>query len=139
MTEAELKAIEARADAATKGPWKIKRTVHMDGGLVLFSRRVGPYCVNDNAPRNTPRGKQAGADCEFAAHSRTDIPALCAEVRRLRAEYVAKPAMIHVRDEMVEQHVPCGSIGIITGSKSSRAVTKGEVDYLTAADVKDNK
>ena len=72
---------------------------------------------------------------------RIDVKALCAEVRRLQAALAkaSEPTAVHVRDEVVEQHKPGGSLGIITGSGHSRAVTKAEVEYLTAADVKDNK
>lgn len=56
MTDEELKAIEARANAATPGPW-------MKG--VTYDH---------------------GRNAEFIAASRTDVPALAAEVRRLKEE-----------------------------------------------------
>lgn len=60
MTEAELAEIEARANAATPGPWKI-------GGL----RRLQMGLMEQ--------------DADFVTAARTDVPALVAEVRRLLA------------------------------------------------------
>jgi hypothetical protein len=79
MTEDDLKAIEARAQAATEGPW---RAVY-DGSSTWS---IGP----DDDPQGRAAcwasdrfGKKA--DIEFLTAARTDIPALVAEVRRLRA------------------------------------------------------
>lgn len=77
MTEDELRVIEARAEAATPGPWEMEvddpyviwgpddlRIVSFKGSTIIG--------FEDNAP--------------FVAHAREDIPALIAEVRRLRKE-----------------------------------------------------
>jgi len=90
MTELDLDAIEARANAATVGQWRhtyknckwhmssefIDRDGDLDGvGLVTAD-------INqDNADLYA-----TDADMDFIAHARTDIPALVAEVRRLRAK-----------------------------------------------------
>jgi hypothetical protein len=65
MTEDELTAIEARANAATPGPWKDNRAAGIsgDGGEPV----IGLPC-----------------NVDFVINARTDIPALVAEVRRLR-------------------------------------------------------
>jgi hypothetical protein len=68
MTEDELQAIEARAAAATLGPWFGQSTGIYGNGFQLVGR----------APDT------AATDLEFIAAARTDIPALVAEVRRLR-------------------------------------------------------
>lgn len=73
MTEAQLAEIEARANAATPGPWTADN--EYDEPAV-----VGP----DN--RDLALFVETDADAAFLANARTDVPALVAEVRRLRAE-----------------------------------------------------
>ena len=67
MTEAEIDAIEARANAATEGPWKVLPPCMVTDGRGMVIARTNDSC-ND----------------EFISHARTDVPALIAEVRRLR-------------------------------------------------------
>jgi hypothetical protein len=81
MTDAELEAIEARANAATEGPWGFT----YDGSSAWS---IGP--VSDPQLHRIAnvysRGKEVEqADPEFIAAARTDVPKLVAEVRRLRA------------------------------------------------------
>lgn len=75
LDDEALAEIEARASAATDGPWQ----------------RGGNYWDQNTVTADA--GKYFIADChknpmsaEFIAHARTDIPALCATVRALRAE-----------------------------------------------------
>lgn len=89
LPERELAAIEARAAAATPGPWEWSERVR----LVSRSRWVGdasPEVSDDAEPLPiivTDGGVYPphGADRPFLAHARTDVPTLLAEVRRLRA------------------------------------------------------
>jgi hypothetical protein len=69
MTDEELNAIEARANAATEGPWEWRRWTN---GISAGDHDVGASCHT--------------FDCRFIAAARTDVPKLVAEVRRLRAE-----------------------------------------------------
>lgn len=80
MTEQELEKIEARANAATPGPWgtgtgyeqsKRGNYVH-DGHRIVCAEQDETDCV------------LATEDAEFIAHARADVPALVAEVRRLQ-------------------------------------------------------
>ena len=81
MTEEELTAIENRATAATPGPWathdqgREDYSICRDNGnntcCPLFER-IGP--------------DDGGIDGAFISAARVDVPALIAEVRRLRAE-----------------------------------------------------
>jgi len=85
-----LDEIEARANAATPGPW----TYHDGCGYV----EVPPYGAIEFKPgwersvhflarvhNNHVEGEDGlGFDGAFIAHARTDVPALVAEVRRLR-------------------------------------------------------
>jgi hypothetical protein len=82
VTEQELAEIEARANAATAGPWVY------DGGGGRHNQRVLATRAPDGVVMdNEPYYPQmvAPADQEFCAAARTDVPALVAEVRRLRA------------------------------------------------------
>ncbi len=94
----DLAAIKARAEAALAGPWKAEPVVptcwctgwctepkHRDGAL---------YGIHVTAPARPGWRLQAAtlhdddratADSSFIAHARDDVPALVAEVERLRA------------------------------------------------------
>lgn len=82
LPKARLDEIEARANAATPGPWKYgvnkykenSWSVKTDGPL--SSKRV-IYYVND------PEDDQEHVDATFLAAARSDVPALVAEIRRL--------------------------------------------------------
>lgn len=67
MTPEQLDAIEARANAATPGPWTLD---HPDDGTEITG----------------PDSTVTELDIQFIIHARTDIPALIAEIRRLRRE-----------------------------------------------------
>jgi hypothetical protein len=77
----DLDAIEARANAATPGPWKVNKRGHIGGGefgtdpVVINGEGIEPFFeLGASGPDNS----------SFIAHARQDIPALIAEVRRLR-------------------------------------------------------
>lgn len=91
-TELDLDAIEARANAATEGPW-IDTTPHDkatewghyydDPMVVTLDSSPGNFCAIAQDIRQGPT--EGAADAAFIAAARTDVPALAAEVRRLRA------------------------------------------------------
>lgn len=97
MTDDELNAIEDRANAATDGPWEHKQ-VPWD-----VSQTINVWAVvktldyaNVNilvSSRQAIPEQETIANSLFAAHARTDVPALVAEVRRLRAQLdlISKP------------------------------------------------
>jgi hypothetical protein len=76
MTEDELQAIEARTNAATSQPWEACKL--SEGLGYVYSSGLGDVVA----------GSSSAAflldDAEFIAAARTDVPALVAEVRRLR-------------------------------------------------------
>lgn len=100
----DLDAIEARANAATPGPWKPTGhshpthgcrclschqpvTVWQPGGL--FCDDVGEAPAGSLSEDEGDRCDQFGyrwADATFVEHAREDMLALIAEVRRLRAQ-----------------------------------------------------
>lgn len=87
----DLDAIRARLDAACPGPWKV---YNGNEGSVDY----GPlWAVANDAFHNPPEDDDTPwiavdvhtglqADAEFIAHARQDIPALLAEIDRLRAD-----------------------------------------------------
>jgi len=99
VTDAELDEIEARAKAATQGGWEGGPTTDAGGYFA-----VGPFqdatCGENGShahvaacwKKGDAASEQAEKDQDFVNHARSDVPALVAEVRRLRAaaqEYVA--------------------------------------------------
>jgi hypothetical protein len=96
LTEAQLKRIEARALAATAGPWEaeldcfdpdtreIEACVTNQGVRILFTS--GTDIEASDGGWKDARHSQALKDARFMAHSRTDVPALIAEIRRLQAQ-----------------------------------------------------
>ncbi|PPG34494.1 hypothetical protein [Rathayibacter sp. AY2B9] len=77
----DLNTIEARAAAATVGPWATFNRFHIEAPSV--DRNVTQAAEWESS------GIEREEDAEFIAHARTDIPALIAEVRRLREEKTA--------------------------------------------------
>lgn len=80
----DLDAIEARANAATAGPWEAP-----DQLLIPCVRGVSDHGntirVCQFGWNNSPDAKRRDANnAVFIAHAREDVPALVAEVRRLR-------------------------------------------------------
>jgi hypothetical protein len=123
LTDEELDAIEARAAAATEGPWRSRRasldaaapdeppacwgiaagkeTWHQNKGN--FHPKDARYPVDEvhvveigyDRDYYTPEAAiPIEADAEFIAHARTDVPALLAEVRQLRAAHVALASLV---------------------------------------------
>jgi hypothetical protein len=96
VTNDELDAIEARANAATEGPWEHRPVKERDGTLVLTYPEIiflpnntvvaRTYAWgNREAPRSAAdKWQEAAGTAEFIAAARTDVPALVAEVRRLQ-------------------------------------------------------
>ncbi len=90
----DLDAIEARAAAATPGPWG----ANTPPGVVAANGRNVLGVFGGSA--------QDERDAEFTAHAREDVPALLAEVRRLRARVVEleRPAVEARRDEIRQSY-----------------------------------
>ncbi len=82
MTEQELAEILERAEKATPGPWTAYSSAWMVGsecGLIADTNEYGDSETKASAP-----------NCAFIAYARDDVPALVAEVKRLRAELEQK-------------------------------------------------
>jgi hypothetical protein len=72
MTDEELAAVKARCDAATPGPWQSEYDNCGNGGFSEWWN-VGSGLMNEEA------------DAAFIAHAREDVPALLAEIGRLKS------------------------------------------------------
>ena len=90
MNEKELAEIEARAEAATPGPWKPQQgTKYLAMGDMGEEREYFVMRDGDDisicCDCSTPDGEASPENANFIAHARQDVPALCEEVRRLKA------------------------------------------------------
>lgn len=85
MTEEKLQEIEARANAATPGPWEY---IPDDIGGYMVSNCKECQSIVASADYDWLCSKEylsvSYDDADFIAHAREDIPALIEEVRRLR-------------------------------------------------------
>ena len=79
ITETELNEIEARANAATPGPWE---AAGWDVRTKITADDQRGYLITSCQPSAFP--ENGAANTEFLSHARTDVPALVAEVRRLQ-------------------------------------------------------
>ena len=110
MTDADLDAIEQRTNAATEGPWFQDSD---NPGLVWGEQRSdGDGYWSLFASETGHDATAEPQDAEFIAHARSDVPALLAEVRRLRAmeqrvreyaRHLARPFADGVPDREGEQ------------------------------------
>lgn len=90
MTDEQLAEIEARANAATAGPWGIERDP-ISGMWTVFDTdtkcgiidKENSGCASDPCPDDVGFSRENAA---FIAAAKSDIPALIAEVRRLKEE-----------------------------------------------------
>ena len=87
LTEDELNAMLHRCDAATASPWWAW-VEGRDGlsGDPFIGLGGDPQLKDLYLSHGSGEGNVAEADVDFIAHARQDIPALLAEVRRLRSK-----------------------------------------------------
>ena len=78
----QLAAIEARAQAATAGPWEAADSTKVDEDGAPIHCEVNVWSASGDYISTVPEGFDANA--EFIAHARTDIPDLLALVRDQR-------------------------------------------------------
>jgi hypothetical protein len=79
VTDEELRAIKERCEKATPGPWEWSDGTCDDEDGERHGYRCGPMWVDVCDQLAVPV-----VDAEFIAHAREDVPALLAEVERLR-------------------------------------------------------
>ncbi|WP_032376695.1 hypothetical protein [Rhodococcoides fascians] len=83
MTALDLDAIQARADAATPGPWTAQTTGER-GGDHWYVCDAGE-AIAHIAAQDGINEAQREPDAQFFAHSRTDVVDLIARIRELEA------------------------------------------------------
>lgn len=100
IEDKELNIMEARANRATKGPWstfadgnQYKDTIYMSTAKLVAAYKI-PEIVrpwNPHAylsfgftPKEFETARFIEEDAEFIAHARQDVPALIAEIRRIK-------------------------------------------------------
>ena len=88
ITDAELDDMEARAMAATQGPWRafVEGRDHLSGDSFI---RTGDDAAPDMyvsvvSPDRSGEVPAPVADLDFIASARQDLPRLVTELRRLR-------------------------------------------------------
>jgi hypothetical protein len=114
LTNADLAEIKKRADTATKGPW------YTGEGYEQSNR--GNY-VASKANGGIIAAEQDGTDCvldtndaTFIAHARQDVPALLAEVERLRTiqkRLVAELKKADVYSEELERQYYAATLPVV--------------------------
>ena len=79
-----LDEIEARANAATEGPWEVDPFTWKPGHPIPPSEWLGIEAtgpVKGEVARIRPNEDEDHANAEFIAHARADVPALVAALR----------------------------------------------------------
>ena len=96
LTDKELAEIQARADAATEGPWQYMhnpyhRSIGRDESSVVFEIAYGAGLATEPDPNGV-----------FAAHARQDIPKLLAAVDERDKEIARlKERVVELEEELV--------------------------------------
>ncbi len=120
LTFDQINAIEARANAATSGPWMAwendwredpdadieveilagSALPDEDGRRSCFSLCTDTIAAHDFLCED--EAKVRIADAQFIANSRVDVPTLCAEVRRLVNRCARLERLIEEQDQQIE-------------------------------------
>jgi len=96
MTQERIDAIRGRVDAAERGPWEVENgganetsqfLEGPEGSVLVRNWRGSGYLSEEYVWVEKP-------NAEFIAHAREDIPALLAEVKRLRALTIVDDGMV---------------------------------------------
>ena len=115
ITDKRLTDIRARLAAATEGPWSVDGPAQCGPGDTLTV-----YPVEDGGTIAYVR--PSWDDAEFIAHAREDIPALLAEVERLREELAKARA---VTEDKVER----AADAMIAASPDRYLITEHEREW----------
>lgn len=103
LTEQQLTDIEARATAATQGPWTVElEQCDCSDGYCHHGTYVSAIYAADGARRDEI-GDFTDADWQFTIHARQDVPALLAEVRRLQTELETANARVNAVTDLLDQ------------------------------------
>ena len=106
MTPEQLANIQARADAATEGPWKIEPVESGRFAAVeshVYSARGIHILLS---PGDGQAAQATNHDAEFIAAARTDVPALLALVRE-QQDRIERVRELHVLHEDSGKCIEC--------------------------------
>ena len=92
LSNSELDEIQARAEAATEGPWFYTDQIGDGHNVTRNSWDVATCYAGDLDPEDGSRDEQAARNAVFVSHAREDIDNLIAEVRRLRQYAYPSPS-----------------------------------------------
>lgn len=141
VDDARLAEIEARYTKATEGPWAYESLGEKGDGSDIIGVIFGPddeecetplsgelssydsdgepvdYYYDEMVAECSHRNRRPHADSQFIAHARSDIPALVAEVRRLRALVDVEQEVWYVepdvpRPDSIEVWMSPGDVGV---------------------------
>ncbi|OZE04353.1 hypothetical protein CH249_25815 [Rhodococcus sp. 05-2255-3B1] len=100
MNGVELAAIEARAKAASRGPWAVWHDLdHQGFRTVGDAESYAKILANGITEEAEPTAHvYIDEDAEFIAHAREDVPALLAVLRE-RDNTIARVRALHVRNQ----------------------------------------
>lgn len=139
MTNDELQAIKARAEAATPGPWTT------GAGKINGETRELVIAPNDDVIVAIAYGgfgnpvDRTTEDRTFIAHARTDVPALIAEVERLTkiTEIALRPETVYATHvhEIARQHGNTATDDAIGRLAASIACERAILQALTEVGV----
>ena len=138
MNQEQLNTIKQRVEKTTPGPWIVApEKCGPEGQSVYESDSFGWICeVGDPYPRGNNRPQE---NMEFIAHAREDVPALVAEIERLREalEFYAnadnyEPVTIEKWLEgsykMIKSIVPQSEYVVEDGGEIARQALDGDSD-----------
>lgn len=144
LIEAELAAIEARANAATERPWKHWEDCKWDDpvscGYDSRAHHRGPpyYCTG---PRCASEAA-ANIDARFVSHARTDVPRLLETVRYWRTRVELTPegasALVEASSKIADLEAQVARVREALriysdpGQNASAAYDNGRADERTA-------
>lgn len=109
LTDARLKEIEERANAATKGPWVgdetgIEARVDESGNPAGEDAQGYRIIGITHPPLGPDNDEEAAANGVFIGHARTDIPDLIAALRQERLEHAeTRIALVLAREVILER------------------------------------
>ena len=102
LTDAELAAMEARANAATEGDWRVVRRTPVMGAFDIEYSRGSPFFANT----------ETLADADFIASARSDVPRLLAELKAERERCAELRRLVEVYGGLgVDRCGGCGQLG----------------------------
>jgi hypothetical protein len=150
MTAEELDAIEARAAAATPGPWHYNSYSAVYGSHADYDRLekeweaageppadkgtewwdrfydADPDVAHVPAHHGDTAVRRRKKDAEFIAHARSDVPRLVAEIRRLRKELLSTRERCAALVEGRARHkLPCSCDSCRQSTNDAAAIRRG--------------